>query len=117
VFGILLSIATDDSIPLLDLEKTQNNKSSLMHKDSKCPAMKALTFPLDRQGTLYVDGEMHSTGLFDLKSGLYVSSIEYGVDIPPGNAIVLLADEGEHIDIEHIERCPTGEAHHHFTTE
>ena len=27
-----------------------------MHNDSKCDKMKAIEFPLDRQGTLYVDG-------------------------------------------------------------
>jgi hypothetical protein len=79
--------------------------------------MKALGFPLDRQGTLYVDGNIHSTGLFDLKSGLYVSSIEYSLDIPNGNAIVLIADDGEHIEIERIDRCPSSESHHHFVTE
>lgn len=79
--------------------------------------MKALTFPLDRQGTLYVDGNIHSTGLFDLNSGLYVSSIQYSLDIPAGDAIVLLADDGEQIEIERVDRCPSGEAHHHFVTE
>lgn len=79
--------------------------------------MKALTFPLDRQGTLYVDGNMHSTGLFDLNSGLYVSSIQYSLDIPTGDVTVLLADDGERIEIERIDRCASGAAHHHFVAE
>ncbi|MGO9201304.1 MAG: hypothetical protein ACLQM8_12320 [Limisphaerales bacterium] len=88
-----------------------------MNENSKCPTMKALTFPLDRQGTLYVDGDIHSTGLFDLKSGLYVSNLQYPLDIPTGDAIVLLADDGERIEIERINRCPSGEPHHHFVAE
>jgi hypothetical protein len=88
-----------------------------MNTNSKCPAMKALTFPLDRQGTLYFDGNIHSTGLFDLNSGLYVSSLQYSLVIPTGDAIVLLADDGERIEIERINRCPAGEAHHHFVAE
>lgn len=79
--------------------------------------MKAVTFPLDRQGTLYVDGSIHSTGLFDRASGLYVSSIQYSPDIPAGNAIVLLADDGGRIEIERIDECPSGEGHHHFVAE
>ena len=78
--------------------------------------MKALTFPLDRQGTLYVDGVQHSTGLFhaDKKAGLYVSSIDRSLDIPPGVNIVLNADDGANIEIERIYKCPVGEPHHHF---
>lgn len=78
--------------------------------------MMALTFPLDRQGTLCVDGAMHSTGLFHthLRSGLYVQSIRDNPNIPKGTAIVLLADDGERFEIERIYPCPKGEAHHHF---
>jgi len=85
-------------------------------KKPKCQAMQALTFPLDRQGTLYVDGVMHSQGLFhtNLHSGLYVQSIEHSPNIPKGTAIVLLADDGERFEIERIYPCPDGEAHHHF---
>lgn len=79
--------------------------------------MNALKYPLDRQGTLYIDGEIHSSGLFDLSSGLYVSSAKYRLDIPVGNAIVLITDDGERIDIDRINRCPSGEAHHHFVVE
>ncbi len=79
--------------------------------------MKALTFPLDRQGTLYVDGSMHSTGLFDVKSGLYVWSLEYAAGVPAGYVIVLLADDGEHIDVDRVTACPCGEAHFHFVVE
>lgn len=79
--------------------------------------MKALTFPLDRQGTLYVDGSKHSTGLFDLNSGVYVSSLQYSLDIPNGSAIVLLADDGERVEIDRISGCPSGEQHHHFVAE
>jgi hypothetical protein len=79
--------------------------------------MEALSFPLDRQGTLYFDGNKHSTGLFDTTSGLYQSDIRYSQEIPPANAIVLLADDGEHIEIESIEKCPFGCAHHHFAVE
>ena len=60
---------------------------------------------------------MHSTGIFDTKSGLYVSSMEYDMVIPEGNEIVLLADDGEQIEIESIIECPEDEAHHHFTVE
>jgi len=84
---------------------------------SNCPEMKALAFPLDRQGTLYVDGNIHSTGLFDLNSGLYVSSLQFSLAIPTGDSIVLLADDGERIEIERINRCPCGEPHHHFVAE
>lgn len=86
-----------------------------MHNDSKCDKMKAIEFPLDRQGTLYVDGVMHSEGIFDLNSGLYVSDIRYSLDIPSGTEIILMADDGQRIEIASIAICPTGEAHHHFS--
>ena len=79
--------------------------------------MKALTFRLDRQGTLYADGKIHSTGLFDLHSGLYVESLECAADAPTGDAIVLLADDGERFEIGRISTCPSGEAHYHFVVE
>jgi hypothetical protein len=79
--------------------------------------MKSLTFQLDREGTLSVDGNVHSTGLFDLKSGLYVPNPQDRDDIPIGDTIVLLPDEGGLIEIERIFRCPFGEAHHHFVVE
>jgi hypothetical protein len=83
---------------------------------SKCPEMLALTFPPDRQGTLYVCGVKHSTGLFHthLCSGLYVQSLWHTPIIPKGTAIVLLADDGERFAVERIYPCPSGEAHHHF---
>jgi len=78
--------------------------------------MAAIEFPLDRQGTLYVDGVIHSTGLFhaDSNSGLYVSSLEHSLDVPSTGLVVLIPDDGENIDVERIYRGPAGEAHHHF---
>jgi len=92
-------------------------KVYIMKTDSKCDKMNVLKYPLDRQGTLYIDGEIHSTGLFDLISGLFVPSSKYRFDIPVGNAIVLIADDGERIDIDRILICPSGEAHYHFGVE
>jgi hypothetical protein len=86
-----------------------------MKKDSKCEKIRFLESPLDQQGKLYVDGNMHSTGLFDLDSGLYVSDIRYSLDIPIGTEIFLIADAGPRIEISRIEKCPSGDAHHHFT--
>ena len=78
--------------------------------------MAALTFELDRQGTLSVDGVVHSTGLFytHLKSGLYVQDFRYSHEIPTGTTIVLIGDDGERFEIERIYKCPEGEPHHHF---
>ncbi len=79
--------------------------------------MKALKSPLDRQGTLYVDDNKHSTGLFDLNPGTYVTGLQYSPNIPASDKIVLLADNGERIVIKHIYRCPSGKAHHHFSVD
>jgi hypothetical protein len=88
----------------------------IMNTKSKCPEMGGLPFELDRQGTLYVDGVVYSTGLFHAHSdsGLYVQDIRYSPNIAKGTAIVLLADDGERFEIERIYPCPKGEAHHHF---
>jgi hypothetical protein len=82
----------------------------------ECPQMNALTSPLDRQGTLYVDEVMHSTGLFhtDGNSGLYRTSVQYGLDAPSNGQIVLKPDQGKDIKIERIYNCPVGESHLHF---
>ena len=81
--------------------------------------MAALKHPIDRQGTLYVDGEMCSEGLFhtNVNAGLYVHSLKHSNHIPTGKTIVLNPDIGENIDIERIYPCPHGEPHHHFEIE
>jgi hypothetical protein len=92
--------------------------ANIMSK-SQCPEINALTHPLDRQGTLYVDGVKHSTGLFytNSNSGLYVSSLQYSLNIPQSSCIVLNSDEGQNIEIDQIYPCPSGGAHHHFKIE
>lgn len=81
---------------------------------------------LDRQGTLHVNGDMHSEGEFHVDHstglGLYVPNKPDGLKVPTGNAIVLIPDDSgsdeEKIDIMDIYRCRTpDEDHYHFKIE
>ena len=58
---------------------------------------------------------MHSTGLYDLENGIYVSHATYGLEVPASTRVTLELESGESIDLASIKLCPMELPHHHFT--